>query len=371
MLAGLGLASAQNVDIDGLEEQTIDKSFEANGVNFQTGYLNKTVSYKNLFIPEKYQEHLNGFSANYTESDSNGASSLSIDFSFNQLQDSSELPRVLDGYSYQADYTTSNTTGETVWTVQSSMDIADDGTGTSIEEDADYDMTIKNVNNTVGRTGFLSPDISADGSLNRKINGSQQLNNANLGYNASPETFSLDMGLIKPNVSSYYEHLIVEHDVRSSVSPDYGETKASTKKVYSGKDTEKLITGAEFTRNGDLATKTINYPNLYENKTSKLLYSLVPKSGEQVDITAELGVGISETTEPYSTAADNLESAGIPDDSIIQDTGDFNIKVYNVTFPAESNKTVSIDYNYSGDPRVEDTADGVKASRLEKYILTS
>jgi hypothetical protein len=347
-------ASAAEVKVAGLQAEDVQTEMTEQGVRFQTSYLDKTVPYKDVFIPESYQDDLNGFSVSYKNT--SGVTKFSIDFSFNTVKNSSDLPRVLDGYQYQADLMSSQ--GVTKWSIQSSMDITDNGSGTSLEEDADYDMTLSN--------GMESANI--DGSLNRKVDGLQVLNDAGLNFNASADTFVFDTGLIKPRVSAHYEHLVINYDTRSSVSPRYGKTYDQEENVYSGPDPELIPVSGQINKYDGLNTPSndyidrflMRYDRRYEENPHNITVVIAHPEDEKL-LSVDFGGNTEKLNDShYAEVVDTAEQVG-KTGTLLNNTSDYSIKAYNTTILG--NTTTALQY------KIDSLEDG--NNNLRMWILGS
>lgn len=339
LFAMVGGVSAQSVQVDGLVEEDINTSLGENGVTFETSYLDKTLDYKDVFVPEQYHEHLADFDVNYDRKGNSGNVKFSIDFSFKDVDNSEELPNKLDGYSYSADFKDvgAGNGGQTAWTVQSNIQQV---SGNPIQEDADYDLKITGANN----------NAQVDGSLNRVNDSDQIVNDATIDFNISSEEFAFDTGVFKPKVSSHYEHLIVEHEVRSSVSPQYGEILDIKENVYSGEDTTLLPVEGQINKYDGLNTPENDYVDRMlfrwdrgfemgeENVTVVMAY---PQDKEF--LSKDLGGNTYNVSgsEYYSRVESEAESLG-REDTLLNSTEGYKIKAFNTT--VQGNTTVNLQY---------------------------
>ena len=328
--------AAQDVRVDGLVEQDINTSLKDDGVNFQTSYLNKTVPYKDVLVPKKLHDDLNNFKAQFQSSGGQEKLQIQIKFKQEKKDDDDDMPDFLSQYQYQAQQQTNP--AQTQFQVQSSLDVTDMGNGSSLEEDADYDFQSQESRNE---------RFQIDGSLNRKIDGQQLLNDANIRFNISGGEFAFDSGLIKPRISSHYEHLIVKHDIRTSVSPEYGRTVETTENVYSGEDTDRIpVTGSVDQLNAGEVSQTITKDNLYEDRTTE---KLVLAYNSRTNISNIEWGGLSHervTGFDYNTLVKpELDSVDALQFSYIENPSDYEFRVYNVTYPENSVESVNVEYS--------------------------
>jgi hypothetical protein len=343
-------------DIITFNEEVLSTEFTSDGVRFYNNRTDKTVPYKDVFIPEDYQEHLNGFSASYSSPGNSPVSKLSIDFSFNVVQTSSELPRVLDGYSYQLD--TLSNPAQTKYSIQSSMDISDNGNGTSMEEDADYDVKFKN-------DGKL---IQKDGSLNRKVNGSQVLNDASISGSAGSETLAFDLGLINTKASTYNENLVIDYDVHSSVRQPreadpslsnetrhrrYGKQIIKTTDYFPGSEPNvTTITNPEtsiITDSGDTYQQiSAEYDNKYDDSKNITVIIANPEESTLASTFIE-GNEQEASTSLYEEVKARFAENNLPQEKLIQDESEYNFHAYNVSAQENTKVDIQARINPSGD----------------------
>lgn len=326
-----GAATAQSLQVEGLSEEDVQTSFTDNGVRFQTDYTDQTISYKDVMIPERLQDDLSQFQAQY-QGQGNQAK-LKIQYSFQSKSGDADgdMPAYLSGYQFQAQQQTNP--GQKQFQVQSSLDAENMGNGSSLEEDADYQVQVQQQNEKV----------QIDGSLNRKLDGQQLLNDASLNFSNTGGEFSFDTGVIKPQATSNFEHLVVRHTVRPSVSPGIANATLSTERVFSGPEPDRV----------PLIDSQVQAYTASDGEKQRIRQRIDNQYDEARDFTVLVAVHDNHSVQGFSSEADfspysgdaldvyreaeqRIDEQGLSQNLKISNPANYEFQVYNLSVPPDS-----------------------------------
>ncbi|WP_157575420.1 glycine rich domain-containing protein [Haloferax sp. Q22] len=323
LLVPSATAQSQDLEVEGLEAENVNTSFESDSIGFSTSYMNQSLSPRQVFVPQELEDDLDAFTYSLQSFDEDEWPGVEAQL-FLQIQ---------YGGRYSSDYPTS----------ELSTVLGDNQTETGNLTSHQYIYS----NYDYVRTSNSTSEVF------------------DMGLQDGPTRFDI-------NVKSHYEHLIIEYQVLQNVSVN-GSSNTSekvvweTEDVYSGNDTELLTTEAGLRREGDKVYNTITYDNLYEPQESELVYFVTPKNAS-IDYIDFNRLEHEQVDKGLGTALEEAENTGIDQDLIIQDTEAFDYRVYNVSFPADSNRTIEAEYSY--DPQIRVQEDGVTRFRSPKEIYT-
>ncbi|MFB6209563.1 MAG: hypothetical protein ABEJ56_05530 [Candidatus Nanohaloarchaea archaeon] len=315
-------ASAASIQVEGLTEKDINTSFTQNGVRFATDYVNKTVSYKNVTLPQKWHDDLNYFQASF-QTNNQGQKVLQIRYQFlgNQkdklLDGVKDVPDRFGQYQFEANQQINGNVSE-------QFQIQSQGNQGGLKDEQ--------VQIQYQRSGFQEK-------VSYTFNGESR----NLSFSNPDLEFGLRGGVIQPQVSSHYEHLIVRHQVYGNHS--FQNKTQTTENVYSGNDTQRIpVSGKVKEISAGKVRQSITHDNLYEGReTEKLVVAHEPRSNVSgIDwngLTHEkLGsINYSKSIQP------ELDQANISTGTL-NNPEKYEFEVYNVTYPADSKKTIGINF---------------------------
>lgn len=312
--------SAQNIQVEGLVEKDINTSFQQDGIQFSTDYLNKTVPYKDVMLPQKWHDDLNYFQASF-QTNNVGQSVLQVRYQFmgDAFDSDNDVPERLGQYQYEATQQVNNE--------QIQFQVQSQGNQGSLKDEQ------------VQAQYQFNPDTGESSTQYQYQGETRTINRSN------PELeFDLGLGVIQPQVSAYYEHLIVNQNVFSNHS--FENRTEQYESVYSGEETQKIpVSGSVEQLSASKVQQSITKNNLYEERTTE---KLVVAHQPETDVAGidwngleheRLGsVDYGELVQP------ELDSAGITS-AEIENPEAFEFTSYNVTYPEDSERTVEINYS--------------------------
>ena len=351
LLVGLaGSASAQNVQVDGLDFEGVNESFTDSGVDFEVYNQTLSLSAEQVFVPDNLSDKATFSNYNYVETESGeviewtgytfseGADYGDADLNAllgNRASEGVEQFEEWDGTNqilyevgtiveyqgsyYEATVDVYNSAG-TPPNVQSWEETTNPGGGSEYE--ANYFQT--------GAVSEISQEEQASEVFDTFVVDENQ------GYNVS----------LNIQASSHYEHLILDYQLVYE-NESTSEVVHEWQDVYSGEETERIpVSGDVEQVSPGKVTQSITKDNLYENTTTEKLvvaqaYNTNVSSIDWNGLSHErLGdVDYSELVRP------ELDSVGAQNFSYIDNPEDFEFTAYNVTFPEDSKRTIEANFS--------------------------
>lgn len=306
-LALLTGASAQNIQVDGLQAEEVNASFGDREVTFTASYLNKSITYGKLLVPDELRGDL-------VDLRSNGRVRTVVD-GVGIFQPPGQQDRRLSlAYKFRND--------------------------TSVPELQGWQYGEFSGNRNSG----LKPK-NGEGTVLLDAEGRDRVFTSNFS----------DQGVRwNITVESHYEHLIINYDLIYNKSGQPAEIVWETQDVYSGEEPEKVTFGANAEQTGNSGlTKNITYDNLYDPSSDyEVLNIVVPNSANITQIDWR-GLESQRIDFNYSVAESELESAGVDPSLVLDSLEGYKVRSYNTTFPSDSNRTVSVDIEYESPLREE------------------
>jgi len=308
------------INVDGLEAKTVDVSPNGTHIRFHNEYLNKSITYINVFLPSdlkddlSYQKPCNPSRAcqGQTPDPNNGETGL-----FHILNAPATNP------------------GSSVF-VQTEYKYRSDST------DTDDDVPKSLRGEKLGEQIRFNTNGENDG-LNDILNTERQL----------------VQGLNKTiTVQTYYEKLVINYEYKDT---DSNKTVAEYTDVFRGK-TQKIpfrTADSETVIQGDTSYKdlTVEYDNTYgEEKTVDVV--LLYEDDAQIK-EKSLGTETNEVSKQYSSVKSTLIQNGIYQSILKDDTDGYNAKYYETTIREDTTEELRV--------RIQDSDGG----RAYLYVIGS
>lgn len=276
----LGSTAAQEVQVEDLTASGVNYTANESHVTFHNSeYLNKAISYKDLFIPEQHQDDLYGSFDTVSYSDT--------DRLYVQLQ-------------YQYNYNSGDT-----------------------DDDVPDSFSRFYVNNQGVNVGFNQEN---DG-LDRVFNSSFLAPNVN--------NQDVRIGL---DVEAHYEHLILNYTYRDAS----GEVVGSYEDVYSGEEPEKLAVPdgniLKYERDGEYQDRLgMTYDKLHDQEEKEVTAVILHEQGNSFrGFTASTGtVEEVDSSGKYNEVVNRANSLGMTD-ILVDDISNYNVRAFNVTVPPDT-----------------------------------
>jgi len=143
------------------------------------------------------------------------------------------------------------------------------------------------------------------------------------------------------DISSHYEHLIINYTLENTTD---NKTIKTWQDVYSGKEPNKLVVSGKAEQvNLTTAKQTVTYDNLYDNETVKSLMIANPPNTSVKSIDWNGLMHVSCSLNYTENVVPKMDSANISSRYYI-DPSKFSFTCYNITYPADSKKSIDIYY---------------------------
>ena len=322
----IGSASAQELNTDALQFEGLEPSFDQSGITFEGYDENRTFTPKQIFVPDEISDKATLSGYNYD----NVAQGERVEFT---------------GYTYQqyVDYGS-----------EPLNDLLGRG-GSDATQGSEYPVNYFQI-------GAYSSDLTGQ---NQSISDvfDYEFKQSNSGYDVF---WNID-------VSNHYEHLIVDYELYYNDTTDNSspELVGSFQDVYSGNDTEKVTFGADASSTGvNKFTKNITYDNLYEPVDHEIVYFTIPEKANLTSFDFG-GLNHSEIDYNYSDVKQELQDADVNNSLILNDVEGLETRAFNVTFPENSKRNVSADYEFDYKKESENSLTFTRNPDFNTYIIGS
>ncbi len=307
-LALLSSASAQPIQVEGLESENVDVSATSTHLKFNTSYMNQSLTPRQVYVPEELDDTISDFSWSLSSWDSGSTSSYTIQYK-----------TIYQDKSY-------NDTEDTVRRL--------------LGDDPDV-ATSYPQNQFISSDSKYSPEV--DGEIGSVFD--RKITDDNSGYNITWDI----------KVEAHYEHLIINYDLIYNETGQPAETVWETQDIYSEEEPERV----PFTQG---STQHIIYPdqNIQEiglgldnryDKDSKEYKVVVGKPLADSVRSFEAGsLSFEEVNVSYSEVEESVKSANLSGRILLDKPSNYDFTAYNVTVPADStvNLTARINTHSAG-----------------------
>lgn len=305
LLATISAASAQNIEVEGLEEKNVQTEFSSDSIRFTTDYMNQSLTPRQIYVPDELDNTISFFSWSFDSwSENESVSSYSMQYkiySNGNPYPNDKLSRVLGGnpnvaqslpQNQFASYNSSYSTVNEPELGQVFTNKLEDSDKSSIYWDikissryehlvVDYELNYRYENNTVGRpfnnvstkTIYSSQDVYSDD---------------------EPDFVPIKDGKIEPytNEKGYYQQQSIKIDNK------YG-------------------------------SKPQNYTVLLAyNKSHE--FNRTEFSFDEVKYASDLNA-----TKVYENAEDQVINQGLNQSLLISNKSEYRFRPYNITVPAD------------------------------------
>jgi len=298
LFAVIPSAAAADTQIERLEFRGVNESFNAQGVNFSVYGDSIQLSPKQVFAPDAIGEHVS-----------------------------------VSGYQYQG-----GPTGDRVqWTgitfstgVDYGSPAANDllawGAGGGADAGSKYPATFFQKGafaSQLARTSDVADVFQYDYTLQES------------GYNVSWNI----------SATSHYEHLIIDYKLVFS-NATTTETVETWQDVYSGEEPERVTFSADAEQvDASTLRQNLTYDNRFDGADHELLHFIFEENASIAEIGWN-GLNHSAVNVSYRNVSwPELLAANISENLILDNLTDLQHTTYNVTFPADSRRTVAVTYD--------------------------
>jgi hypothetical protein len=341
------------VEIEGLNFEAVNETFTDTGVKFEVYGQEINLSSQTVLSPDNISEHITFSNYNYKEAPQ-GEVIEWTGYTFEQGSHygNPDLNALLGNTAGSGD--------AEQWSYYSEEGLVEYPQGTIVEFEGSYYEAQLDTNNVYtpeeAPTNWEQlPDYSPGGNTSYPANYFQtgavsEISRTNQTSNVF-DTFVVDKNqdynvTLDINAESHYEHLILTYQLNYENNTGT-ETVHQWQDIYSGNDTDRIPVNSTVERESDrMVSQKITKDNLYENKTTEKLV-IAHQSG-----TSLAGINWSNLTHKEidqfnynETVKTELDRLNFPNSSYIQKLSEYEFKVYNVTFPENSKKTIEIRYN--------------------------
>ncbi len=142
-------------------------------------------------------------------------------------------------------------------------------------------------------------------------------------------------------VSSDYEHLLIEYDVLYNDSVVW-----TTEDVFSGERPAKPVVQVDAQEVGDnTIAQAATYDNRFRDRKTVNVTFLYNDLSTLQDVNFN-GATHEQVGIPYTVTKQELEQAGVNREMIVEDTGDWQVATYKVEIPADTEHTIEATYTY-------------------------
>jgi len=294
--------SSQSVQVEGLTSEKVDATFHdtARGspgnITFNTSYMTQNVSYRDVFLPDVFQ--------------SRGLCSQC---------------------EFKKDTVQRSNVNDTV-RMRSVIRLNRESWG-------DYEYP-GDAENAIGGSWYYEDQADSPTTL-RTRSSVGEVFDGNFSNGAS----------LNVDVSAHYEHLLIDYTVRY----ENGSVAWKGRDVYSGNDTERLpVAGSVDQINTTHVTQSATYDNLYGDRENKTLI-IAHEPETNISGVDWKGLEHSKCSGDYSSVVQpELEAQNISEDFWIDESSEYKYTCFNVTYPADSAKTVDINFTQPEDSSVEE-----------------
>lgn len=311
-LLAVSTGTAQNIQVDSLENKQVDVSYEASTQTlvFHNEYMEQRIKPEQFYTPNQLEQVFQDSSfkfkmKNIQSSEFTAEMSLQAEnyTSDAYLGKTSEIKRVLGASPYTATELPQN----------------------KFNYSKEFTTDISN------RTDSILTNNLKD----------------------SDKNISLDIQL-----ATHYEHLLVYYSIIHTNSTGDQNVVWTDRDIYSGKEPEKIpFQGEVISSNDNQVTQRIRYDNRYDQRQSEIVHIMHHEEGEIRS--TDFGGLPHEKLPDYSYSRDavpELQNAGINPSLIRDSSNDYRYTAYNVTFPEDSFKPLEI--TVSGKENISTEQDG-------------
>lgn len=321
-------AASQSLEVEGLEMGDVDTSFRDQGIRFTTEYIDQSLSYGEVLVPDELRSSL-------TEVRTPGQPRSTQDgiLVFQPPGQSGESLNL--AYQYSGDVPVEELQG---WT---------------------YGSEKGNSGQLRGERVDLNPE-----------NGSSSVLSTSLEDNGV--TWDID-------IRSHYEHLIVEYQVLQNASRTVNETVNGTnvtttenvskvvwesQDVYSGEEPELTPISARADANtlaeNPSQSLSIEYDNRYDDRKNITFIAAIPENSTLKDFRTSAEKAVKADASFYPEVRSRIIENNLSDRFLLDDSTQYRFQAYNLTVPKDSNVSASVKASINGN-----------RSNLYGYILGS
>lgn len=300
-----GLTSAQDVTIDGLDFEEVEADFQEENISFNNSYMSQELSPENVFVPDELREPL-----------------IDEEFQYDLVS--------WDGWE-DGEVVSEEAVLTVGWQFENAPDI-------------EYEYPNENVSLLLGNDWTVD-----DGDYPQHFYSHYETTEASV--NSSDEARVFDFDLVDDSeedynvswnidVSSHYEHLIINYDLVYEEEGDDSIVIESFEDVYSSDRPEKVnFEIKEEQINNTHSSQVLSQDNKYRSEYSRIVQFVHERDVSIEDINTEGVVDLEEVEKDYSEdIRPELEDSGISEELILSDEqhSEYSVSTYEATMGEDS-----------------------------------